>query len=391
MLATQASLLRTDLRKALDEVLSGQLVDDRVRPQIKSSWERAAASRLQPERLDVPFDPDVDDDGELVRAAGPVIDQLTDDLDGGRVAVVLTDARGHVIERRVTHPALRLGMDRIQLEPGSFYGEAALGTNGIGTALALQRPATVRGGEHFAEALTSMLCAAAPVVDPRTGRAIGAIDLTSLVPDGSDLMMTLATWAAREVEHRLLDDGGVASRLILQRFLHERRRAKGPVVVATEATLMANTAADGLIAVEDENVLREWVGRMMRGHTGDLGDLELVGGGAVIVDAVPILDGRAPIGAVLRLAPITGEGAEVSDPRTGGVPFGWDSLTAAERAIVDNVASGLTNREVGQRLLLSRHTVGFHLRSIFRKLDVRSRVELTRLVVEREVDAAPGG
>jgi DNA-binding CsgD family transcriptional regulator len=278
-------------------------------------------------------------------------------------------------------------MDRIQLAPGAVYAEDALGTNGIGTALALQRPATVRGGEHFADALTTMLCAAAPVADPRTGRAIGAIDLTSLVPDGGDLMITLATWAAREVEQRLLDDGGVARRLVLQRFLQERRRAKGPVVVATDATLMANTAADRLIAIEDEDMLRDWAGRVMRGGVGDRGDLELAGGGTVVVDAVPILDGRAPIGAVLRLHPTAPEG-EVHRSRAGSAPFGWDSLTAAERAIVDNVASGLTNREVGQRLLLSRHTVGFHLRAIFRKLDVRSRVELTRLVVEREVDAA---
>jgi DNA-binding CsgD family transcriptional regulator len=44
----------------------------------------------------------------------------------------------------------------------------------------------------------------------------------------------------------------------------------------------------------------------------------------------------------------------------------------------------LTNAEVGDRLHLSRHTIDFHLRQIFRKLDVRSLVELTRLVVERE-------
>jgi DNA-binding NarL/FixJ family response regulator len=50
------------------------------------------------------------------------------------------------------------------------------------------------------------------------------------------------------------------------------------------------------------------------------------------------------------------------------------------------VAEGLTNHEVGERMFVSRHTVDFHLRQIFRKMEISSRVELTRLVLEH---AAP--
>ena len=60
----------------------------------------------------------------------------------------------------------------------------------------------------------------------------------------------------------------------------------------------------------------------------------------------------------------------------------WASLPEAERRVAAAVAEGLTNRQAAERLFLSRHTVDFHLRQIFLKRGIRSRVELTRLVVQ---------
>jgi DNA-binding CsgD family transcriptional regulator len=62
---------------------------------------------------------------------------------------------------------------------------------------------------------------------------------------------------------------------------------------------------------------------------------------------------------------------------------GWESLTDAERATSKLAAQGLNNRQIGGRLYISRHTVAFHLRQIFRKLHISSRVELTRIVMEQ--------
>jgi DNA-binding CsgD family transcriptional regulator len=63
--------------------------------------------------------------------------------------------------------------------------------------------------------------------------------------------------------------------------------------------------------------------------------------------------------------------------------FGWASLTDTERRIADLVAQGLSNREVASQLFLSAHTVAFHLRHIFWKLDISSRVQLARMVAEQ--------
>jgi DNA-binding CsgD family transcriptional regulator len=53
-----------------------------------------------------------------------------------------------------------------------------------------------------------------------------------------------------------------------------------------------------------------------------------------------------------------------------------DLLTPRERTIAQLVAQGRTNRDVAAQLFVSVRTVEFHLRNIFAKLDVSSRVEL---------------
>jgi len=59
-------------------------------------------------------------------------------------------------------------------------------------------------------------------------------------------------------------------------------------------------------------------------------------------------------------------------------------LTGSERQVAELVASGMTNREVATRMFLSIHTVSGHLRHVFNKLGVTSRVALTRIVTQAD-------
>ncbi|TDD56234.1 helix-turn-helix transcriptional regulator [Nonomuraea terrae] len=55
-------------------------------------------------------------------------------------------------------------------------------------------------------------------------------------------------------------------------------------------------------------------------------------------------------------------------------------LTAQQLQIARMVAEGATNKEVAEQLFLSRRTVEHHLRNVFSRLGIRSRVELVRLM-----------
>jgi DNA-binding NarL/FixJ family response regulator len=56
----------------------------------------------------------------------------------------------------------------------------------------------------------------------------------------------------------------------------------------------------------------------------------------------------------------------------GGLPGG---LSPREAQILKLVATGLSNREIGEELTISEHTAANHIRSILRKTDCANRTE----------------
>jgi predicted ATPase/class 3 adenylate cyclase/DNA-binding CsgD family transcriptional regulator len=64
--------------------------------------------------------------------------------------------------------------------------------------------------------------------------------------------------------------------------------------------------------------------------------------------------------------------------------WGWESLSPAEVRVVQLVAEGLTNPQIGERLFISRRTVQAHLSHVFAKLGVASRAQLAAQAARRE-------
>jgi DNA-binding CsgD family transcriptional regulator len=345
------------------------------RDEILGSWRRSLHAGLSPHQLVVPFDADVDSRGRLAWAAEPVLDQVGADLEGTRIGLVLTDAQGLVVTRRAADSSTLDLLDGIRLAPGFLYGEAAVGTNAIGTALQNRAPTVVQAQEHFADALTQMSCAAVTVTDPRTGRLLGVVDLSCEAADSSTLMLPLAKRAAWEIEQRLLGDASTRERVLHQHFLRARRTTRGPLIALNEQTLLVNAAAANVLDASDHDRLWDCALQVM-GSRGALVTFATSGGHALSLRCEPVMDGPYLAGMVLC--------AERPAARTTSPDLGWGSLTEAELAVARRISNGMTNREAAAQLYVSPHTIDFHLRKLFRKLDVTSRVELTRVVLEQE-------
>jgi transcriptional regulator of acetoin/glycerol metabolism/DNA-binding CsgD family transcriptional regulator len=308
-----------------------------------------------------------------------VLQQVGDDLLGTRVALVLTDARGHVVTRQADDAGTQGLLDEIRLAPGFRYGEQQIGTNAIGTALQRRAPTIVRADEHFAEALIGMACAAATITDPATGRILGVVDLSCAADDHNSLMLPLAKRAAWEIEQRLLDDSSAAERLLKEHFLRARRSTRAPLLAVSERALMVNAAAANLVDAADRSRLWDSVLEAIRGRS-DTCAFVLHDGSVVTMSCQPVMDGLHIVGSLLRV-----EATPFAGRREGSsADFGWQSLTEAELAVAVQVSQGMTNREAANHLYLSPHTIDFHLRQIFQKLSINSRVELTRVMLKHQ-------
>jgi DNA-binding NarL/FixJ family response regulator len=105
---------------------------------------------------------------------------------------------------------------------------------------------------------------------------------------------------------------------------------------------------------------------------------------AALDEAWEIFHGIGALGEVVRVQRIL-RSAGVRRRRWSSTvtrpEHGWEALTMPEKRVARLVAAGHTNRSVAAELCLSPNTVATHLRTIFQKLEVSSRVQLARQLV----------
>ena len=294
-----------------------------VRPEIVDSWERSRRAGVDATQLDLPYEPDLDFDGSLSNCARPVLDDLAERLSGMSVAVVLTDADGRVLERRVGEGELQRRLDAISLAPGFSYAEEFAGTNGVGTSLEGAIPALVVGAEHFSERLQAFACAGAPVRGP-DGALAGILDVTCLRSEANDLMRFLAQQAATDIEDVLRERGGVGVRRVMAAFRATCARTRGPVLALTDDLVMVNRSARGLSSQDQERVTMRAMELGVGGRPHQDRVLLSAGPARLMVTPVPA---ERPVGVVVEVVPSRsslrlagGDDASRASARTGELP-----------------------------------------------------------------------
>jgi DNA-binding winged helix-turn-helix (wHTH) protein len=170
------------LRRAHETFTAAGTVPRPVRPVVADSWRRSARAGVGPDgTASVEL---TDGDLGVYRAEHPLarVMPLFRELLGtfaadGEHLLAVCDVHGRLLWVE-GHASTRRQAGLMNFVPGARWAETAVGTNAPGTAVALDRPVQVFSAEHFIRRVQPWTCAAAPVHDPRTGRVLGAVDIT---------------------------------------------------------------------------------------------------------------------------------------------------------------------------------------------------------------------
>jgi transcriptional regulator of acetoin/glycerol metabolism len=169
-----------------------------------ASWQRSEDYGVSLEEIQPVFTGTVDDESLFFQCGREVLTDLHRTLASEPISLMLTDVDGLVLNRMSGDQSLIRALDAVHLAPGFSYSEREAGTNGLGLALADRSPTLVRADQHYALSLCSYTCAAAPVLDPLTGRLEGAVNLTTWSRSSSELLLALAQSAAVSTASRML-------------------------------------------------------------------------------------------------------------------------------------------------------------------------------------------
>lgn len=303
---------------ARDRFLSDEPVD--VRQLVHSSWQRSTEWSVSCDDISAPYRDDLDVHGSLTAGAAPTLDRLYTQLVDQPVAVVLTDAQGFVLDRRVGRAGLRDHLDRVCLAPGFTYAEQFVGTNGIGTALEARQAAQIRDREHYTGPLVDLTCAGVPIYDPLAGSLEGILDITCFAEDASPLLMSMAVAAAQSIQSSLLQHRRGRDIELLTEYLRVTRRCQDPVLAVSDNVLMINDPARAGLTPQDQTALVEQLREHgARGSTAPL-DVELSDGQRCRVQAKHLDSPRFATIAKLQRYSASGVAVQHDPPTTLALP-----------------------------------------------------------------------
>ena len=236
------------LRRIYDDGLGTGGSTNGPRPVVSDSWRRSLAARVDPESRLPPLVYRADELREVrehhpLHSVMPLLrTTLVSIADEAMHVMLVTDADGHVLWRDGAHGLLH-SADDVGLCEGTRWTEDAIGTNAMGTALAVDEPVRIHSAEHLVRTYHDWTCVAAPVHDPDTGDTIGAIDISGPLHTVHPALVQLVTATAQLAENQLRVRLAIAD---------ERLRVKNmPHLAALRGTEGALLSASGRVIASE--------------------------------------------------------------------------------------------------------------------------------------------
>ncbi len=248
------------VRKAWERFVERGVVAEGLRSDIAESWKRCNDFHVPAHSNAAPLvtEPEAFRHHAaqtlLARCAQPVLDRAGKFMNESISMMILTDASGLIMETRGDERTIEQGRE-IHLEHGGRWSEADIGTNAIGTAVAMASPVQINGAEHFCSNVQRWTCAAAPIHHPSDGELVGVIDISGPAQTFSSQSLALAMIMSEYIKSLIAGSCNIDRERLLEYYRSKQSHwlneevlvldRRGIIVHATDNALRLAKSASG--------------------------------------------------------------------------------------------------------------------------------------------------
>ncbi len=350
---------------------------DLLSPKIVDSWKRCqflGVSNNQRPCLDPISTQEIrlrsERDHTLIAASAVELRHLSDALLQTGHVVLSVDDQGFIVaaggDIAGSGPILR------RARAGVNVGEHNLGTTAPSVAFIEREPIAIQRAEHFLSSMQLFECVAAPVLLPN-GDAIGTLcistDTRPLLPG----LMELLQNTMKRIERRLMQS--VRSAGLLRIHPHPDclgSSLEGLIALGEAGQIVGlNSLAAQFLGVDQSAAIGAPIERLLHGSAS-----------AQNARAPLMLQSQTGLRLFARLegkavypSPVVQRESSVPPTTAETASIVAESFTGQELKVLRHLEAGLSNKQIGVALFISQNTVKYHLKNIFSKLHVKSRLE----------------
>ena len=226
-----------------------------VRPEIVASWRRSKG-KADPFATEPPtlskqaFEIVLDENKLLCQLAFPYLLEFYRSLRETGHSIMLSDKRGFQLLLLSEDQEFLELSQQAQMNNGCDFSEASVGTNGIGTSLAMAGPVMVWGPEHFLKVYHPLVCYAAPIYD-MAHSIVGSINITGPVEVYQPYIMGMLAIATNGIENEFkLTQTNTMLKTVLDSY------ENGTLLLGADKTILYyNAQVPPLLRLKDEELL----------------------------------------------------------------------------------------------------------------------------------------
>ena len=331
--------------RLVEEVVSGQRSARPFDVRVRESWRRCLSDyRLSPDQTQHPAVVSVAQLRQRRERADPLCSIARIEMAAlarllnAPVGVMLTDHEGVILGYTGAANFAEIAR-RAGLREGAIWSEAAQGTNGMGTCLAMREPVLIEADEHFLAKNVALTCCGAPILDS-CGQLVGALNISGHLRLSAAPTLALVRLAVQNIENRAL--------LAQHRRDHLLRFHPHREFISTAGEGILAIAGDGRVVGANMAAL-EWLG--VSAHSGlcgqwveqlfglDLAMLETLQGDPASATPLPQRDRGSLCYGIVQRPQLPGKSSANAAPAAaaaGALPR-VDALAQAERKVLREV------------------------------------------------------